>query len=68
MFKTNEGNLDRVIRGVVSIVAMIGAYLTTGPIQTGLIVLAIAMAFTAVTGFCGLYTLLGINTCPMKKK
>lgn len=61
--KANVGGIDRLLRMVVG--AILVALAVTGTIGTwgylGLIVLA-----TGVFSFCGAYTLLGINTCPMK--
>ena len=61
--KANVGGLDRVLRIVVGLI-LVALALTqvVGPWgYLGLIVLA-----TGVFRFCGAYTLLGINTCPMK--
>ncbi len=61
--KKNVGGIDRVLRIVVGLVLM--ALAATGQIGTwgwlGAVVLA-----TGVFSFCGAYTLLGLNTCPMK--
>jgi hypothetical protein len=61
--KANVGGFDRVFRIVVGL-ALVALALTNtigawG--YVGIIVLA-----TGVFSFCGAYTLLGINTCPMK--
>ncbi|PUE23699.1 hypothetical protein B9Z39_14920 [Limnohabitans sp. JirII-29] len=60
---SNVGGIDRVLRIVVGVVLV--ALALTHTIGAwgylGLIVLA-----TGVFSFCGVYTLLGINTCPMK--
>ncbi len=62
--RTNVGGIDRVLRIVLGL-ALIGLTLA-GTIGVwgwiGLVPLA-----TAAIGFCPLYPLLGINTCPMKK-
>ncbi len=59
----NVGGIDRVLRIVAGVILV--ALAITGTIGAwgylGLIVLA-----TGVFSFCGAYTLLGINTCPMK--
>ena len=61
---SNVGGIDRVLRIVVG--AVLVALALTHTIGAwgylGLIVLA-----TGVFSFCGMYTLLGINTCPMKE-
>ena len=60
----NEGNIDRILRVIVGL-AIIGwgvyaqnwwGAIGAVPLLTGLI------------GWCPAYTLLGINTCPMKKQ
>ena len=59
----NVGGIDRILR-IVAGLALI-ALAATGVVGAwgylGVIVLA-----TGVFRFCGAYTLLGINTCPMK--
>jgi hypothetical protein len=66
MFGTNEGGLDRAVRGLIGL-ALIGTLLATNALTGGLAiaawVVAIVMLGTAATGFCGLYALLGISTC-----
>lgn len=34
----------------------------------GLYVAAVVLTLTGAVGFCGLYKVLGINTCPLEKK
>ena len=60
---SNVGGIDRVLRIVVGavLVAMALTHTIGAWGYLGLIVLA-----TGVFSFCGVYTLLGINTCPMK--
>jgi branched-subunit amino acid ABC-type transport system permease component len=59
----NVGGIDRILR-IVAGLALI-ALAATGLVGAwgflGVIVLA-----TGVFSFCGAYTILGINTCPMK--
>ena len=60
----NEHNLDRALRAIVG-VGLIGATLAgaIGPWGwVGLIPLV-----TAAIGWCPLYSLLGVNTCGIKK-
>jgi hypothetical protein len=62
--KANEGTIDRVLRVVVGLglisLAFIGPHSPWG--WVGVVPLA-----TGLAGFCPLYTLLGISTCPAKK-
>ena len=68
MFKTNEGSVDRILRIVVGLALLVWFFVDQGqgfwhyakligivPLATGLI------------GWCPLYTILGLSTCPMKK-
>ena len=63
--KKNVGGIDRVLR-IVAGLALI-ALAATGQIGVwgwlGVVVLA-----TGVFSFCGAYTLIGINTCPIKEE
>ena len=61
--KKNVGGIDRMIRIVVGLVLM--ALAAPGQIGTGGWLGAVVVA-TGVFSFCGAYTLLGFNTCPMK--
>ncbi len=60
--KNNVGNLDKVIRiaaGFMSIVLGI-------VFHWGFYILAAALIITSFTGFCGIYALFGLSTCPRK--
>jgi hypothetical protein len=63
--KTNEGGIDRGVR-VVAGLALLGL-MATGNIGVwgwlGVVLLA-----TGLIGWCPLYTMLGVNTCPIKSK
>lgn len=66
--KKNVGNADRIIRIVLAIVLAV-LYLTetvTGTLGLVLMVLGVVFALTSLAGFCPLYTLVGVNTCPTK--
>lgn len=67
MFKKNEGNLDRILRIVVGLV-LIGIYIANpGGTYSWLGLIGIIPLVTGLIGSCPLYTILGLNTCPMKK-
>ncbi len=60
----NEGNIDRIIRilvglGVISLVF-------TGP-QTPWGWLGLVPLLTGLFGYCPLYSIIGIKTCPTEK-
>ncbi len=63
--KKNVGGIDRVLRIVAGLVLI--ALAAAGQIGAwgwlGMLVLA-----TGVFSFCGAYTLIGVNTCPMKEE
>jgi uncharacterized membrane protein HdeD (DUF308 family) len=68
MLKHNEGSTDRIIRVVIGIVALLaGLFWLTGAAQTVAYVVGAIALITGIIGFCGLYALLGISTCPIKK-
>ncbi len=65
----NVGTTDRIIRAAVAIAALIGAYVLGFSSVGGiiLIVVAVIALITAAVGFCPLYRLLGISTCPVRR-
>lgn len=62
----NEGTVDRVLRAVIGVLALLGAF-AFGWFSGWMVWAAAAiggiMLLTAVWGFCPIYRLLGINTC-----
>ena len=71
MFKKNEGAVDRIIRAIAGIVILIiGIYEVKSLAVLGIILIIVGavLIITAITGFCLLYTLLGISTCTDCKK
>jgi hypothetical protein len=67
MFKVNEGPADRAIRVVVGLALLAVALLVVGlgsALGVVLLVAGAALTITGALGFCGLYRVLGINTCP----
>lgn len=66
LFVRNESSLDRIIRAVVGIVALVLAFTTlTGVVQVIALVVGVILLFTAAVGFCPLYRVFGISTCPV---
>lgn len=68
MFKTNVGGIDRVVRILAGIALLAWWYFAPGmglrwiPLVLGIIALA-----TGILSTCPLYSILGLNTCPLKK-
>ncbi|MCU0262392.1 MAG: DUF2892 domain-containing protein [Candidatus Nanopelagicales bacterium] len=67
--KTNEGTIDRIIRAVVGVAALLGAF-ALGSGTLGFVLLLVVGAIllvTAAVGFCPLYRVFGINTCKVAR-
>ena len=65
----NVGKSDKIVRFIIAIV-LVTLYFTnvvTGTLGIVFLVLAVVAVMTATLNFCGLYKLVGINTCKMKK-
>lgn len=62
---TNEGTVDRILRVVAGLILI--ALAATGTIGLwGYI--GVVPLLTGAVGFCPLYSVLGISTCPMKRR
>ncbi len=59
----NVGGIDRILRVIVGL-ALIALALTGTVGAWGYI--GVVPLLTALVGFCPAYTLLGLNTCPVK--
>lgn len=60
---TNEGTLDRALRVIVGLVLI--AMVFVGPkVAWGWI--GVVPLLTGLVGFCPLYRLVGLNTCPRR--
>lgn len=59
----NEGNFDRALRAIVALV-LLYAGIQAFPAVSGIImlVLAVVLGITVITGYCLLYKAFGINT------
>ncbi|MEI6363025.1 MAG: DUF2892 domain-containing protein [Actinomycetes bacterium] len=60
----NESNADRIIRVVIAIAAVLGAFAVGASSVLGIILFVVAavMLVTAAVGFCPLYRLFGLST------
>ncbi|MCU0490631.1 MAG: DUF2892 domain-containing protein [Chloroflexaceae bacterium] len=69
MFSHNEGTLDRDIRLVLGILfGIVAIFFVTGIPQLVASILAIVLFATAAVGFCPLYYLMGLSTCPIQDR
>jgi len=68
--QTNVGTTDRIIRAIAGIAALIGALVLGIGTVGGILLLVVGgiLAVTAAVGFCPLYRVLGMNTCPVSKR
>jgi hypothetical protein len=59
--KTNESNVDRIIRAVAGVVLLFLGF--GGPLSGGLAVVAdVVLLFTGAVGFCPLYAMFKFST------
>ncbi|TAK86813.1 MAG: DUF2892 domain-containing protein [Betaproteobacteria bacterium] len=64
--KTNVGGFDRAVRIVLGLIML--AWLFVGDIELRWVgVIGIVPLATGLFGFCPLYRLLGLNTCPLSR-
>jgi hypothetical protein len=65
MFTANESTLDRGIRLVAGLILLVLVFtILTGIWQIVAAVAGLILLATAAIGFCPLYALFGITTCP----
>ena len=63
--KLNVGGIDRILRIVLGLALVAWASpLLGGPVWAWIGIVPLA---TGAIGFCPLYPIIGLNTCPMKK-
>jgi hypothetical protein len=67
--KKNMGSVDRGIRVAIAVIfaTLFVTSLVTGVLGTILLIVGGVFLVTSVVSFCPLYTLLGVNTCSIKK-
>jgi hypothetical protein len=62
--KANEGTIDRAIRVVVGLALL--SMVVIGP-KSLLGLVGLIPLVTGIAGFCPLYKIIGLNTCPLDK-
>ena len=66
-FQRNVGGIDRIARTILAVVFLgIGVLVFTDGRQAlgaGVLIAGAGLGFNAVSGFCGLNAMLGVNTC-----
>ena len=63
---TNEANWDRIGRVVLALVLFVAGFSIGGFGGVLAIVFGVVFLVTGVIGFCPLYRLFGMSTCPVK--
>lgn len=67
MFSTNVGSIDRALRIVVGVALLALFFLFPGAPWRYFTLIGIIPLLTGLMSTCPLYSVFGINTCPMKK-
>ncbi len=62
--KSNVGGIDKILRIVAGLALVAWALVGGGPVWAWIGVVPLA---TGLIGWCPVYPLLGMNTCPSKK-
>jgi len=67
--KKNMGNADRIVRILLAafVAVLYFTNIISGTVGVVLLVLAGVFVATSLVSFCPLYTLIGMNTCGVKK-
>jgi hypothetical protein len=65
----NVGSTDKMVRVVLALAAFVFAFVIGIGSAVGVVLLAagVVLAATALTGFCPLYRVLGMSTCPVRR-
>ncbi|KIC27645.1 YgaP family membrane protein [Leisingera sp. ANG-M6] len=61
----NEGTLDRALRIILGLILL--SLVFTGP-QTLWGLIGLIPLLTGLMGYCPLYQMIGLSTCPLKKQ
>ncbi len=68
--KKNMGALDKVVRVIIALVAAALVYyeVVEGVVSYILLTVTAIFLLTSLIGFCPLYGIFGLNTCPARGK
>lgn len=67
MLAKNVGGIDRILRIVVGAALILGFFLNMGAAYSWLYLIGVVPLATGLMSSCPLYSIVGLNTCPMKK-
>lgn len=63
--KTNEGTVDRTLRVIVGLAVLALFFVIEGPNRYWALI-GVVPVLTGLLGYCPVYSMLGLNTCPLK--
>lgn len=63
----NVGGIDRILRIVIGLALIAGFFMNPDASLRWLYLIGILPLLTGLLGTCGLYSLLGINTCGIRR-
>lgn len=64
--KKNVGGIDRILRIVLGLALLVFAFVGPEGVKVWGFIGIVPLA-TGLLNFCPLYSIIGLNTCPMKK-
>lgn len=67
MFKTNEGIADRAVRVILGLALLLGFFLLPEASYRWVLLIGIVPLLTGLVGWCPLYSVFGLSTCPVKR-
>jgi len=67
MFKSNEGGMDRGIRIVLGIALMVAGWFIGSTVGLTLGIIGLVPLLTGAIGWCPLYAMFNIDTCPFHR-
>ncbi len=67
MFAKNEGTIDRALRIIAGLALLAGFFLMPEASYRWALLIGVVPLVTGLMGSCPVYSLLGINTCGLKK-
>ena len=67
MFKNNVGTIDRVLRAVIGIAALVAFFMLPEAGWRWWLLIGIVPLATALIGSCPIYSIFGLSTCPVKR-
>lgn len=67
MFSRNEGSLDRVLRVIVGLALLAGYFVFPDAAYRWAFLIGVVPLVTGLVGTCPLYSILGINTCGLRR-